>query len=110
MTRNVRILVFPVKDPGKAKAFYSKILGVEPYVDSPYYIGYHVGSFEVGLDPNSKIGPILYVDVDDIKGSVEEMKKLGAGVVKNINEVAKGLLVAQVKDADGNVVGLRQQT
>jgi len=35
MTRNVKLLVFPVKDAVKAKAFYSKILGVEPYVDIP---------------------------------------------------------------------------
>ena len=110
MTRSLKIMVFPVKDPGKAKAFYSKILGVEPYVDSTYYIGYHVGDFEVGLDPNSRIGPIGYVDVEDIKVTLEEMKKLGAEVVRNVSDVANGLLVAKVKDADGNVLGLRQQT
>lgn len=110
MAQSVKIIVFPVKDTEKAKTFYSKFLGVEPYIDSPYYIGYRVGEQEVGLDPNSSVGPIAYVDVEDIKSSVEDMIKAGAEIVQDANDVGGGLLIAQLKDADGNVVGLRQQT
>ena len=109
MAQNVKLLVFPVKDIEKAKAFYSKFLGVEPYVEGPYYVGYRVGEQEVGLDPNSKVGPIGYVDVSDIKSSLEEMAKVGAEIVRDLNDVGGGMLIAQIKDADGNVVGLRQQ-
>jgi predicted enzyme related to lactoylglutathione lyase len=109
MTQNIKLIVYPVKDIEKAKAFYGKFLDAEPYVASPYYVGYRVGNLEVGLDPNSKVGPIAYTDVKDIKSSLQAMVKVGAEVVQDVKEVGGGLLIAQVKDVDGNVVGLRQQ-
>jgi predicted enzyme related to lactoylglutathione lyase len=110
MTRDIKLLVYPVKDVEKAKAFYGKFLDVEPYVEGPYYVGYRVGDQEVGLDPNSKVGPIAYTDVNDIRSSLHAMVKVGAEVVQDVKEVGGGLLIAQVKDVDGNVVGLRQQS
>ena len=77
---------------------------------SPYYVGYKVGDLEIGLDPNSKVGPIAYADVKDIKSSFQALLKVGAQVVQDVKEVGGGLLIAQVKDVDGNVVGLRQQS
>lgn len=65
---------------------------------------------EVGLDPNSKVGPITYTEVVDIKASLKEMTSVGAEIVQDIKDVANGLLIAQLKDTNGNVVGLRQQT
>jgi hypothetical protein len=67
MARNIKLLVYPVKDVEKAKAFYGEFLDVKPYVEGPYYVGYRVGDQEVGLDPNSKIGPIAYTDLKDIR-------------------------------------------
>ena len=110
MTKNVKLIVYPVKDVEKAKAFFTKFLDTEPYVASPYYVGYKIGNLEVGLDPNSKVGPIAYTDVDDIKSSLQAMIKVGGEVVQDVREVGGGLLIAQVKDVDGNVVGLRQQS
>lgn len=110
MARNIKLLVYPVKDVEKAKVFYGKFLGVEPYVASAYYVGFRVGELEVGLDPNSKVGPIAYVDVEDIRSSLRAMIEVGAEVVQDVREVGGGLLIAQVKNADGNVVGLRQQS
>ena len=110
MVQNIKLIVYPVKDVEKAKAFFGKFLDAEPYVDSPYYVGYRVGDQEVGLDPNSKVGPIAYTDVKDIKSSLQAMIKVGAEVVQDVKNVGGGLLIAQVKDVDGNVVGLRQQS
>ena len=110
MAQNIKLIVYPVKDIEKAKAFYGKFLDVEPYVEGPYYVGYRVGDQEVGLDPNSKIGPIAYTDVKDIKSSLQTMVKVGAEVVQDVKEAGGGLLIAQVKDVDGNVVGLREQS
>ena len=108
MAQNIKLIVYPVQDIEKAKAFYGKFLDTEPYVDSDYYVGYKVGDLEVGLDPNSKVGPIAYIDVKDIKSSLQAMIESGGEVVQDIRGVGGGLLIAQVKDADGNVVGLRQ--
>ncbi|HXR50406.1 MAG TPA: VOC family protein [Verrucomicrobiae bacterium] len=109
MAQNIKVIVYPVQDLEKAKAFYGKFLGVEPYADGAYYVGYKVGDVEVGLDPNSKVGPIGYTDTEDIKSSIQGLVDLGGEVVKDPTDVGGGLLVAQVKDADGNVVGFRQQ-
>ncbi len=110
MVRNVKLLVYPVGDVEKAKAFFGKFLDVEPYVADAYYVGFRVGELEVGLDPNSTVGPIAYVDVEDIKSSIQVMVEAGGMVVKDVREVGGGLLIAQVKDADGNVVGFRQES
>ena len=110
MAQNIKAIVFPVKDVEKAKAFYGTFLNAEPYVSSPYYVGYRVGDLEVGLDPNSKIGPIAYTNVKDIKSTLQAMVKVGGEVVQDVMEVGGGLLIARVKDVDGNVVGLRQQS
>jgi predicted enzyme related to lactoylglutathione lyase len=111
MAQNIKLIVYPVKDVEKAKVFFGKFLGVEPYVDDgAYYVGYKVGDLEVGLDPNSKDGPIAYTDVEDIQASLKEMTDLGAEIVQDVKDVANGLLIARVKDSNGNVVGFRQQT
>ena len=109
MANTIQVLVFPVKDLDKAKAFYSTYLGTEPYADSPYYVGYKVGDIEIGLDPNSSVGPISYIDVDDIDVALSAMTEVGGEIIQAPKDVAAGLLIAQVKDAGGNVVGIRQQ-
>jgi len=110
MANGITILVYPAKDVENAKTFYNQFLGVEPYVDSPYYVGYKAGAIEVGLDPNSEAGPIAYTDVEDIKASLKAMTDAGADVAQEVQDVGNGLLIARVKDSNGNVVGLRQQS
>ncbi len=110
MTRNIKLLVYPIKDVEKAKAFYGEFLDIEPYIARVYYVGYKVGEMEVGLDPNSKVGPIAYTDVKDIKSSLQAMTEVGAVIVQDVKDVGGGLLIALVNDAAGNVVGLRQQS
>jgi len=109
MARTINLIVYPVQDVDKAKDFYGSFLDAEPYADSPYYVGYRVGDQEIGLDPNSKLGPIAYTDVTDIKSSLRAMTDAGAEVLKDVTDVAGGVLVAHLADADGNVVGLRQR-
>jgi predicted enzyme related to lactoylglutathione lyase len=110
MEKGITLLVYPVKDLEQAKTFYSTFLGIEPYVDSPYYVGYKVGDLEVGLDPNATVGPIGYTVVENIQASLEAMTDAGAEIVQDVRDVGNGLLIAQVKDPNGNVVGLRQQS
>jgi predicted enzyme related to lactoylglutathione lyase len=109
MAQTIKLIVYPVHDIEKAKAFYGRFLDAKPYVESDYYVGYKVDSQEVGLDPNSKIGPVAYTDVKDIKSSLQAMIEVGAEVIQDAKEVGGGLFIAQVRDRDGNVVGFRQQ-
>lgn len=106
----VSLIVYRAKELAGTKQIFSKFLGVEPYVDGPYYVGYKVGDMEIGLDPNAQnAGPVTYIDVADIKSSLQEMLALGAILQQDVKDVANGLLVASVKDKDGNILGFRQK-
>ena len=50
MNQGISLIVYPVKDLAKAKALFSQFLGVQPYVDGAYYVGYRVGDQEVRID------------------------------------------------------------
>lgn len=111
MNQGISLIVYPVKDVEQAKKLYNTFLGVEPYVDGAYYVGYKVGDHEVGLDPNaSTSGPIAYIDVDDIHKSLQALLDAGAQTEQDVTDVGYGLLIAKVKDADGNTIGLRQSS
>ena len=105
----MRLLVYPVKDIAKSKAFYSELLGVEPYADAPYYVGFKTGDLEIGLDPHGRsAGPIAYWEVKDIRARLRELLDAGAKVDQDVKDVGGGKLIALVKDADGNTLGLTQ--
>src|SRR5688500_6084628 len=52
MFLGLRTAVYYVADIDKARAWYSSILGQKPYFDEPFYVGYNVGGFELGLHPD----------------------------------------------------------
>lgn len=113
MARDIKLVVYPTSDVAASKALFATFLGTEPYVDGPYYVGFKIGDLEVGLNPNAhKDGiatPIGYVDVEDIKASLKELLDAGTKTQQDIKDVGGGLLVASVKDPNGNILGLRQQ-
>lgn len=109
MAENIKLLVYPAKNVNASKALFNTFLGVEPYVDSEYYVGYKIDNLEIGLDPHGQ-AIIAYTDVPDIKASLQALVDSGASIYQEAKEVGGGLLIAQVKDANGNVVGLRQET
>lgn len=82
MNQGIRVFIYPVKDIARAKTLYSKLLGVEPYADSAYYVGFKVGDQEIGLDPNGHnsgiTGPVGYWQVGDIKKSLQSLLDAGA--------------------------------
>jgi predicted enzyme related to lactoylglutathione lyase len=109
----VKLVVFPTADIAKAKAFFSQLLGTEPYADSPYYAGFRTGELEIGLAPampqQSTNAPIVYVDVDDINAALADIIAKGGEKVQDPTDVANGLLIATVKNSDGAPLGLRQK-
>ena len=112
MSQGTKLVVYPVKDMEQATALYSKLAGVEPYIAGRYYTGFRVGDQELGLDPNGHrngmTGPISYWQVDDIHESLRLLLDAGAQVQQDVRDVGGGILIAWIKDADGNVTGLRQ--
>jgi predicted enzyme related to lactoylglutathione lyase len=114
MSQGISVYVYPVKDLAQATALYRTLLGVEPYADAPYYVGFRVGDQEIGLDPGGHgkglTAPIGYYTVDDIRKSLDELQAAGAQVRQEPTDVGGGKLIASVVDADGNVTGLVQSS
>ena len=109
MAEGTSLLVYPVKDVAAAKDLFSTLLGTEPYVDSPHYVGFRTGAQEIGLDPRGDSnGPIAYWETDDIAARLSELIDAGWQSRGEPKNVGGGLLVASVVDPNGNVVGLRQ--
>ncbi|MGO8870473.1 MAG: VOC family protein [Acidimicrobiales bacterium] len=107
-----KTVLYPVKDPDKAKALFAALFGADPHVESPYYVGFSVDGAEIGLVPGGHDqgmkGPVPFFDVDDISATLGTLQAAGAQVVQQPTEVGGGMLVAKVIDADGNDIGLRQ--
>jgi predicted enzyme related to lactoylglutathione lyase len=101
------------EDPAAAMTLYSALVGVEPDMDAPYYVGFTVGGQSIGLDPNGHAagatGPLAYWHVEDIKASVQALLDAGAKTRQEVKDVGGGKLIASVTDADGNVIGLLQE-
>lgn len=111
MNKGIRTVVYHVQDIVKAKALFRELLGKEPYADDPYYVGFKLGKIDIGLDPNGhKEGMTVYYEVDDIKTSLQSLLDAGAQQVQEVKDVGGGRLIASVKDADGNIVGLLQDS
>ena len=109
MTQGIKTIIYPVKDIAQAKTPYSKLSGVEPYVDEPYYVGFRVADQEIGLDPHGhKQGMTGYWHVDDIQKSLQLLLSAGAETVQEVKDVGGGKLTASAKDSDGNIIGLIQ--
>ena len=112
MPHGIGLLVFPVNDLAKARTIYTRLLDAKPYVDEPYYVGFRAGDQEIGLDPNGHArgmtGPIGYWQVADIRKSLQALLSAGAEAHDEVRDVGGGKLVASVKDASGNTIGLIQ--
>jgi predicted enzyme related to lactoylglutathione lyase len=109
MNLGIKTIIYPVTDLAKAKERFSQLLGVEPYADESYYVGFKVGDQDIGLDPNGhKQGLTAYYEVDDISKSLQLLLDAGAETLQEIKDVGGGKLIAVVRDSDGNVIGLSQ--
>ena len=114
MAQGIMTMIYPVKDLARAKTMYGMLAGATPTSDSPYYVGFRVGEQEIGLDPNGHknglTGPVGYWHVGDIRKSLRRLLDAGAIVVQDVRDVGGGRLIAVAKDADGNAIGLLQDS
>ena len=112
MNQGIQTIIYPVKDIAQAKKLFGALLGVAPVMDQPYYVQFQVGSQSIGLDPNGHkqgmTGPTTYYHVDNIQATLQALLDAGAQSQHDVKDVGGGKLMALVKDADGNLVGLIQ--
>ncbi len=111
MIKGLRTTIYKVSDLARAKAWYAQAFGVAPYFDEPFYVGFNVGGFELGLDPdapavNAQGGVVTYWGVDDIEADYARLLALGAKKHEEPREVGGDIKVATVLDPFGNIIGL----
>jgi len=109
MIKGLRTAMYPVPDMEQGKAWYTSVFGVAPYFDQPFYAGYAIGGFELGLVPDGvpgTAGSRVYWGVDDIEADVARILALGATEHSAIQDVGEGIKVAELNDPFGNVLGL----
>ena len=105
-------VIYQVPDLARAKAWYADAFGVQPYFDQPFYVGFDVGGYELGLHPDlseGQPGPggsVAYWRVPRIEPAVAHVLGAGATIVAEPVDVGEGIKVARVADPFGNVIGL----
>lgn len=107
----LRTTIYKVADLEKAKAWYAKAFKVSPYFDEPFYVGFNIKGYELGLLPEendtSKGENILsYWGVDDIQKVYQNLIGLGATKHEEPNNVGGDIMVATVKDPWNNIIGI----
>ena len=111
MFLGLRTVIYAVTDIDKATRWYAQVLSQEPYYAQPFYVGFKVGGFELGLDPDRTgvtqgNNAVVYWGVADDKAAHARLLALGARENKALEEVADGVFVATVVDPFGNVLGI----
>ncbi len=111
MIQGLRTVIYQVDDLQAAKDWYSLVLDIKPYFDEPFYVGFNVGGFELGLDPSDENitkgnNAIAYWGMSDIQIASRKLQELGAETIAEATNVGEGIFVAQFKDPFGNVFGI----
>ena len=109
MLLGLRTVIYPAPDLGKAKDWYTLALGFGPYFDEPYYVGYSVQGFELGLVPDAvpgSDGAQAFWGVSQIESVLAHLVGIGGSIIDPITEVGGGIKVAAVLDPFGNRFGI----
>jgi predicted enzyme related to lactoylglutathione lyase len=111
MFQGLRTIIYQVADLARAKAWYSDAFGIQPYFDEPFYVGFNVGGYELGLHPNAgsiAVGnnTTTYWGVPNIESAHQRLLDRGATPREPITEVGEGIKVATVADPFGNLIGI----
>jgi predicted enzyme related to lactoylglutathione lyase len=105
--------IYQVTDLAAAKAWYAQAIGHAPYFDQPFYVGFNVGGYELGLQADAPArtpveNVVAYWRVGDIVAEVQRLTGLGATAHSPVTDVGEGIRVAVLRDPWGNALGLIQ--
>ncbi|MEK7292999.1 MAG: VOC family protein [Actinomycetota bacterium] len=103
----LRTVIYPVVNLDAAKLWWSTFLGIEPYFNEPFYVGFNVAGYELGLLPDAKPadGALTYWGVDDVPAAVGASLSIGATEHSPTSEVGGGIVTATVRTPQGSIVG-----
>ncbi len=110
--QGLRTVVYGVPDLERAKDWYTEALGVKPYVDEPFYVGFNVGGYELALNPKGTVaqpvgsGVRVFWGVDNLDEELDRLLSIGAKPHKPVEDIGADIKVASVLDPYGNLIGL----
>ncbi len=110
--QGLRTAMYFVTDVTKAKEWYIGVTGKHPYYDTPYYVGFNIGGYELGLHPAEHVDAAgaaslrVYWGVDDARVAYQELLAAGATPLEEPQDVGGEIVVAAVKDPWGNALGV----
>jgi predicted enzyme related to lactoylglutathione lyase len=106
MFLGLRSAMYPAADLEASKAWFSDLLGIPPYFDEPFYVGFNVGGYELGLVPETDAEATTYWGVPDADVAVAELLAAGATVHSDVTDVGEGIRVATVREPGGSILGV----
>ena len=112
MLLGLRTAIYYVDDITKARDWYTSMLGFGPYFDEPFYVGFNVGGYELGLHPlegrsaEKSDSATAYWGVENAETAWQRLLELGATKHEDVQDVGGGIKVATVKDPFGNTFGI----
>ena len=109
MILGLRTAIYPTPDLARGKAWYSQVLGKGPYFDQPFYVGFSVGGFELGLIPDGEPGTAgvqVYWGVTNAEEEQTRLVSLGAVIHEPVKDVGEGIKVASFRDPFGNLFSI----
>ena len=109
MFLGLRTVIYPAPELAAAKAWFTKLLGVEPYFDEPFYVGFQVAGYELALDPNGDVaaGPVTYWGVADADIALAALIEADAKPHSTgVQDVGGDIRVAAVRIPTGAVLGI----
>ena len=104
----LRTTIYPAKDLATSKKWFADLLGIEPYFDQPFYVGFDVAGYELALDPgaDAAAGPTAYWGVADAESALAELLGADASEHGPLREVGDGIRVASVLEPGGGVFAI----
>ncbi len=105
----LRTTIYKVSNLAEAKAWYSRAFQTTPYFDEPFYVGYNIGGYELGLQPEETPkweNIAVFWWVEDIEATYAYFRECGATEVEKPMNVWGEIMVATLKDPWDNLIGL----
>lgn len=103
----LQTVIYPAPNLAESKAYWVNLLGIQPYLDEPYYVGFKVGGYELGLLPNGNPseGSTAYWGVANVQEAMTAAIALGAVESWPATDNGNGITTGTVKLPDGTRVG-----
>ncbi|MEZ4919472.1 MAG: VOC family protein [Saprospiraceae bacterium] len=108
----LRTAIYKVSNLEEAKNWYSRVFDTQAYFDEPFYVGFSIKGFELGLLPEDGPSPekgdsvLTYWGVDDVESCYAQLLTLGATEHEAPQNVGGDIVVATVKDPWNNILGI----